>query len=322
MQLTDFLAVGAGLIGLFFGGDWLVKGAARLATALGIPTLLIGLTVVAVGTSTPELLVSVSAALAGNSGIALGNVVGSNIANIGLILGLTAVVFPVLASWRLLRQEIIVMIGVSIVAMLLALDGSVGRLEGAIMLLGFGVFTFWLYRAGQADRAEILPELAEYEEKEQLVIKASPGREAVRVLIGLILLIIGAQFLVSGAIGIARALSVSELIIGLSLVAVGTSLPELVTCVVAALRKENDIVMGNIIGSNIANLLIILGATAVIQPIPVTVMVLQFEFMIMIAFALVLVPLVMRRRIGRFAGVALMIAYGAFIAVMFTRNTI
>lgn len=322
MQLTDFLAVGAGLVGLFFGGDWLVKGAARLATAFGIPSLIIGLTVVAVGTSTPELLVSISAALAGTSNLALGNVIGSNIANIGLILGVTSIIFPVTIDWRLLRQEIPFVIAFSLAVILFALDGSIDRLEGGILLIAFGVFSFLLYRAGQADRAEIAPELTQYQEIEGLTDRTHPGREALRVIGGLALLMIGAQLLVNGATGIARALGVSELIIGLSLVAVGTSLPELVTCSIAAFRKENDIVMGNIIGSNIANLLIILGVTSTIQPIPVAAALLEFEFIVMIVFALVLIPLALRQRINRVAGAALLMAYGAFIAAAFTRGTV
>lgn len=320
MEILNFVSIGLGLLGLFFGGEWLVKGAARLAQTLGIPSLIIGLTVVAVGTSVPELIVSISAALQGSSDIALGNVIGSNIANIGLILGITAVILPITIDWRLLRNEIPFAIGFSIFVLVFMLDGVLSGLEGGVLLAAFAVFTFLLYRAGQADRAEITPELDTYQVEEGLKEKSPVLRESLRVVFGLVLLMAGAQLLVGGATAVARALGISELIIGLSLVAVGTSLPELVTCLIAALRKENDIVMGNIIGSNIANLLVILGATALVRPISVDAGLLGFEYIVMMAFSVVLIPLALRRRIGRVTGILLIVAYGAFIAFAFMRG--
>ncbi|MCS7070260.1 MAG: calcium/sodium antiporter, partial [Anaerolinea sp.] len=246
--ILNLILVGLGLVGLFFGGDWLVKGAARLATALGVSSLVVGLTVVAVGTSMPELLVSISAALQGVNEIVLGNILGSNIANIGLILGVAALIAPIAVHWKLLIREIPIMIAASVLALLLALDGSLSLIDGALLMVGFGVFSLILLRTGIVEEGEIAPELSEFEAEQGITARTSIPVELGRVAVGLILLIAGAQFLVQGATGIARAAGVSELLIGLTLVAVGTSLPELATSVMAAIRKESDIAIGNVIG--------------------------------------------------------------------------
>lgn len=318
--ILNLILVGLGLVGLFFGGDWLVKGAARLATALGVSSLVVGLTVVAVGTSMPELLVSISAALQAENEIVLGNILGSNIANIGLILGVAALVAPIAVHWKLLIREIPIMIAASVLALLLALDGSLSLIDGALLMVGFGVFSLILLRTGVAEEGEIAPELSEFEAEQGITAKTSISVELGRVAVGLILLIAGAQFLVQGATGIARAAGVSELLIGLTLVAVGTSLPELATSVMAAIRKESDIAIGNVIGSNIANLFIILGLTAVIRPVPVAEAILRTEYLVMIGFAVVILPLALRRTIGRTAGALLLIAYTVFVVSSFLIN--
>lgn len=320
MEIGHLVSVGIGLVGLFFGGDWLVKGAARLATALGVSALVVGLTVVAVGTSLPELLVSISAALQGTNGIVLGNVLGSNIANIGLILSIAALIAPIAVHWKLLIREIPIMIGASVLALLLSLDGVLTALDGVILMAGFGVFLFVLLRTGSTEEGEISAELTEFEEGQGLTTKAKIPVELGRVAVGLVLLIVGAQFLVDGATGIARAAGISELVIGLTLVAVGTSLPELVTSVIAAARKESDIAIGNVVGSNIANLFIILGLTAVIRPVPVSETILRTEYLIMIGFAVLLLPLVLRRNLGRSGAVLLLVGYIVFLIYSFFLN--
>ncbi len=306
-----------GLVALFFGGDSLVKGAARLASAFGIPVLIVGLTVVAFGTSVPELLVSIDSALKGVSGVALGNVIGSNIANVALILGVSAVILPITIEWSLLRREIPYMIGASVVTLLLALDGSLNQIDGLILFAGFIVFTVASLIIANRQRRQLAREMEEFAEEEGITpaARVNRGRELARLLVGLVLLILGAQWTVDGAVGVARGFNVPEFIIGLTVVAIGTSLPELTAAVMGSLRKENDIVVGNVIGSNIANLLAILGLTAIIQPISVPSEVANFDLPLMIAFSLALLPFLLRNVMGRLMGVLFLVAYGIFIAV-------
>jgi cation:H+ antiporter len=318
-MLLDLGYVAVGLVGLFLGGNFLVKGSARLASAVGISPLIVGLTVVALGTSAPELLVALSAALQGSTDIAVGNVVGSNIANIGFILALSAIIVPISLDWHILRRELPAMLGFSALALLLSLDGEIGRLDGLVFVLCFAVFTTLIYRQAQRERREIEPELIQYETREMLIQKDKPLVEVGRTLLGLVLLVVGAQFLVVGAVNVARDFGVSELIIGITLVAVGTSLPELATCVIASRRRENDIVVGNIIGSNISNVLVILGVVALLQPIPVSMELITFEMPVMIAFAALLLPLALRQRMGRGIGILILGAYAGFILLALVR---
>jgi cation:H+ antiporter len=306
-----------GLVALFFGGDSLVKGAARLASAFGVPALVVGLTVVAFGTSVPELLVSIDSALKGVSGVALGNVVGSNIANVALILGVSAVILPVTIEWSLLRREIPFMIGASVVTLLLALDGSLGRLDGVLLFGGFIVFTVASLVIANRQRRQMAQELERFTEEEGITPakEVRRGIEVVRLLIGLALLAVGAQWTVDGAVGVARGFNVPDFIIGLTVVAVGTSLPELTAAILGSIRRENDIIVGNVIGSNIANLLAILGLTAIFQPIPVPSEVAGFDLPLMIAFSLALVPFLLRNVMGRLIGVLFLVAYVIFIAM-------
>mgnify|MGYP001432873383 FL=1 len=313
--MTDLLLFTAGLIGLLIGGNQLIKGAARLASAFGISPLIIGLTVVALGTSAPELLVALNAASSGASDLAMGNVVGSNIANIGLILAISALIFPMMLDWRIFRREIPLMIGFSVLVLILCLDGEIGRLDGLLLVGSFIIFTSIIYRQAQKERKEIQPELDEFERQEDLIDKTHPLRELGRTTIGLVILVVSSQILVDAAVNIARGIGVSELIIGVTMVAVGTSLPELVACVIASTRRENDIVIGNVIGSNVSNLLIILGVVALIQPIPVDPSLLGFELPVMIGFAALMLPLALRRQMGRGMAVVYLAAYSAFIVL-------
>jgi cation:H+ antiporter len=317
-MLLNLISIAIGLIGLMVGGNLLVKGAARLASAVGVSPLIIGLTVVALGTSAPELIVSLNAALTASSDVALGNVVGSNIANIGLILAISALITPVLVEWRLVRREIIVVIAVSILAFALASDGEIGRLDGAILVVSFLAYTITVYRSGRRDRQQIEADLVEYEAEEKLIDpRANTRIEIGRVIVGLVLLVIGANFLVDGAVTIARSIGVSDLIIGLTLVAIGTSLPELATCVVAARRGEHDIIVGNVVGSNLSNIMVILGIVALVQPIPVAAKSIQIDLPAMVAFALVLLPLALRGTIRRAFGVVLLVVYIGFVLFSF-----
>jgi len=320
-MLMNVIFVLIGLVGLFFGGNWLVKGASRIAASFGISTLIIGLTIVAIGTSAPELLVSVSAALRGSSGIAVGNVVGSNIANVGLILGVTGIIAPITVQAVLVRREIPIMIVVSIFAYLLLLDGILNRLDGILLLFGFISFNMLFYflarqQAKEHDAEEEAAaaagiELPDDEEEANILLEVG------RVILGIAFLVVGAELLVRGASEIARSVGISELVIGITMVAFGTSLPELATGVIAAMKNENDIVVGNIIGSNIANLLLILGMTSFILPIDIDPGLIQFEFLVMIAFSIMILPFAMNRELSRTESAFFLGSYLAFIAYTF-----
>jgi cation:H+ antiporter len=321
-MLLNVALVIIGLVGLLYGGDSLVRGAARLASSLGVSPTVVGLTVVAFGTSVPELLVSLSAAARGSSDIALGNVLGSNIANVGLIIGVTALVYPLSVHWRLIRREIPLMIGVSILVFALALNGNLGQLDGLILFIGFFGFAALSYFLAREDRTQIEPGIAEYDENEGItpVARVNRRREVGRLVFGIILLGAGAQATVVGATEIALAAGVSEMLIGVTLVAFGTSLPELAASVMAALRRETDIAVGNVIGSNISNLLLILGATALVKPIGVEPAQLQFEFPAMIIFAVLVIPFALDRRLVRREGLIFLLLYMGFITATFLRT--
>lgn len=317
--MPDILYILIGLTALFLGGDALVRGAARLASSFGVSPTVVALTVVAFGTSVPEMLVSVNAARQGASVLALGNVIGSNIANIGLILGLAAIISPIMVEWRLIRREIPLLAVVSLLVYGLALDGQIAALEGFVMVLGFVAFTLYSYGLAWRERRRIEPDIEKYSELEGLTPPLAVNRawELGRLTLGVVLLGVGAQWTVDGATAIARTLGVSELVIGLTLVAFGTSLPELASTLIAAWRKENDIVVGSIIGSNIANLLAILGAAALVQPVPVSGGALRFQWPVMIGFTLVLLPFLLDRVIQRREGAFLLAGYIGFLVLSF-----
>jgi cation:H+ antiporter len=313
----DTLFIILGLVGLYFGGEWLITGSSRTALRLKVSPVVIGLTIVAVGTSMPELVVGISAALQGNSGIALGNVIGSNIANVGLILGLVAMLRLITVKDSLVKREIPIMILVSILSGLLLLDGEVSRIDGLLLLIGFVIFNAYLYQqAKQGEGHEVEVEMLEKlgtTEAEQNTVKIHIGVESLRILLGLATLIVGGQFLVEGASNIARAFGISEFVIGLTMVAVGTSLPELASSITAALKGEHDLVLGNVLGSNIANLLLILGGTAAIAPIDVTATGLGFlEYLVMLGFA-TLLPFALNRQLEKLEAFVFLIIYFAFV---------
>lgn len=293
MDLITALLFTAGLGALVLGAELLVRGASRLSAAVGISPLVIGLTVVAFGTSTPELVVSVRAALSGQADIALGNVVGSNIFNVLFILGLSALITPLVVSQQLVRLDVPIMIGVSVLLLILGLDGRLARLDGILLFSGIVAYTLFAIRESRREGAEVIAEYAtEY--------RGTAARGARRILaqvacilIGLGLLVIGARWLVDGAVALAKALDVSELVIGLTIVAAGTSLPEVATSILAALRGERDIAVGNVVGSNIYNILAILGLSAILTPGGITVApaAVSFDIPVMIAVTLACLPI-------------------------------
>lgn len=314
----DFVWIALGLVGLFFGGEWLVKGASRLAVAFKISPLVIGLTIVAYGTSMPEMIVNIQAAVSGNADIAMGNIVGSNIANIGLILGLSALIWPMAVHGQFLTREIPIMIVVSIALLLLSLDGQLSSVEGISLFIGAAAFTLISYVLARRDGSELTAEAEEFEAKEGITKgKTNIPLEVGRVALGVLILVIAADRLVFGASNVARAFGVSELAIGITLVAVGTSLPELATSLVAALRKESEIAIGNVVGSNIFNILGILGITSILKPININPQLTQVDMFVMIGMAVALFVLVLNRKLTRWEGVLLLLAYAAFVVWSF-----
>ena len=297
-----------GVVLLYLGGEWLIKNAVRLAKSLGLSSMVIGLTVVAFGTSSPELAATMVAAVTGAPAIAIGNVIGSNIANIGLILGLAAILYPLQAKLVFLRREIPIMIGVSGLLFVVVWGGLIGRVEGLLLLAGLAAYLWYLLRNDE------LP-------AEELHESEAPGptwRAVLGAAAGIGLLVLGAQALVTGAVEIALVLGVSERVIGLTVVALGTSLPELASSVVAALRRQGDLILGNIIGSNVFNILAILGTTALVHPIPVAVAAIRIDLWVMFGLSLLVLPLMLPRyRLGRRGGALLLGLYAAYIGYLY-----
>jgi len=296
---------GLGLAGLFFGGDWLVRGASGIARRLRVPPLVIGLTIVGFGTSAPEMLVSVQAALAGAGGIAIGNVLGSNIANILLILGLAALLGPIAAPFARLRADLAWMTGAALLLVPLFLDGRLSRAEGSLLVLGIAVYLALAFRRREAAETGL----------GEVVAPLLPA--LLRALAGLVLLILGARLMVDASVGLARDFAISEAVIGLTIVAVGTSLPELAASVAAALKGERDIAIGNVVGSNIFNVLAILGASALAAPLAVAPGFLMRDLPVVIGVSLALCLIVaLRGHLGRGGGAALLAGYALYIGAM------
>lgn len=283
----------AGLVLLVLGGDLLVRGASKLAVAAGISPLVIGLTVVAFGTSAPEMAVSVQAAWAGTVDIALGNVVGSNIFNVLFILGVSALITPLVVAGQMIRQEVPIMIGVSVLLLLLSLDGGIGRLEGGLLFaLAIGYTVLLIVQS----RRETKALRDEYAEETHIAQHGLMDRTVVQValiLVGLVMLVFGSRLLVTGATAIAKALGVPELIIGLTVVAAGTSLPEVAASIIAAVKGQRDIAVGNVVGSNIFNILAVLGLSSLVSPAGLTVSdtLLEFDMLVMLAVAVACLPI-------------------------------
>lgn len=320
-MLLNIVFMVLGLAGLYAGGTFLVNGSSRVALHLRISPLVVGLTIVAVGTSAPELIVSVLAALRGSPGLALGNVIGSNIANIGLILGLTGIVQAVRVQRTLVRREIPILIFVSLFAIVLILDGQVSRVDGLLLLLGFVAFNglfYFLSRTNGNGSATIPKVEAPPEEMKNARFQSLPW-QFVRIVLGSVLLVIGAQLMIEGAQSVARALGVSDLVIGVTMVAFSTSLPELAASLTAVAKDEMDIAVGNVIGSNIVNLLLVLGATSAVASIDVGQTDLSVvEYLVMLGFTLLLLPFARDRALSRIESAMFLGAYVAFVLYSFS----
>lgn len=318
MDLTlSILAIVIGFGLLVWGADRFVHGAAATARNLGISTLVVGLTVVGFGTSAPEILVSIIASFNGNPGLAVGNAIGSNIANIGLVLGVTALITPLMVNSDTLRREFPLMLLVMLLALVLVLDSKLGRIDGMILLGGLAMMIIWLVRLGR-QRHYPEPMTSEFEREIPVI---TLKRALVLTVLGLIVLLVGSQMLVYGAVNIAQRLGVSDLVIGLTIVAIGTSLPELAASIMSALKKEHDIAIGNILGSNMYNLLAVLAIPGIVAPVTLEASVLSrdFAFMIGLAIALFIFAYGFNRpgRINRFEGLLLLGAYFSYMLVLY-----
>lgn len=288
-MILELLQLLLGLALLYFGGEWLVKGASLLALRLGVSPLVIGVTIVAAGTSAPELMVSITAALEDQNDISLGNVVGSNICNVALILGVTALLHSVVSSPPLRHVHTPFMVIVTLALVVLLLDGQLGRVDGLLLLAGIVGYTWYSFHRPEGEVADDLP-------GEEVVRARSLGYALVLTGAGLGLLLLGAKVLVAAAVSLATEAGVSKAFIGLTIVALGTSLPELTTSVIAAIRREGDIAVGNIVGSNLFNILGILGLTALIEPLSMG-GVTWFDLGTMLALAILLAALLLYRRV-------------------------
>jgi cation:H+ antiporter len=320
----DALFLIGGLVLLTAGAESLVRGASRLADAIGISPLVIGLTVVAFGTSAPEMAVSTVSSMTGDSGIAVGNVIGSNIFNILAILGLSALITPLVVQQQLIRLDVPLMLAVSVATWWMALDGRIARTEGLLLFAGVVVYTVFLIMKSRGENRTIEEEYA----------KAYSGQHARRafslttniafIAVGLGLLVLGSRWLVQGAVSIATRLGVSELVIGLTVVAAGTSLPELATSVVASIRGERDIAVGNVIGSNLFNLMAVLGVAAIVgsDGAPVSSASLHVDLPVMVLAAAACLPIFLTgHRISRGEGLLFFASYAAYITYIVLAET-
>lgn len=310
-MLTFSLIAGFAL--LMLGGDVLVRGAVAMARRLAISPLIIGLTLVGFGTSMPELVASVQAALAGAPGIAVGNVVGSNIANILLILGVTAVLAPIACDPAAFRRDGAMLVAASLLGAGLLLTGTVGRLAGGGLLLVLAAYVVLSYRL-ERQRNDASAALHTQEAESVATVTGHFGAALAITLAGIALTVLGARLLVDAAIDLARLAGISETLVGLTVVALGTSLPELATSVMAAWRRQVDVALGNVVGSNIFNILGILGVTALVRPLPVPLEILRLDLWVMLA-ATALLALAARTgwRVSRREGALLLALYGAYI---------
>ncbi|MDD5033195.1 MAG: calcium/sodium antiporter [Methylococcaceae bacterium] len=313
--MTALLLI-AGMAVLVAGAEFLVRGASRLAVSVGVSPLVVGLTVVAFGTSSPELAVSTHAAFTGEADIAVGNVVGSNIFNILFILGLSAMTAPLMVAQQLIRLDVPIMIGISILLLILGLDGRIGHFDGLLLFSLIMVYTVFLIRQSRQESRAVREEYQrEYgmDSKER-----STGKiDFAYIIGGAVMLVLGSRWLVNGAVRMAEYFGVSELMIGLTIIAAGTSLPELATSVVASLRGERDIAVGNVVGSNIFNILAVLGLTGLVSPqgVPVSLDALRFDIPIMIMVALACIPVFFNGAIiQRWEGFVFLVYYLAYLS--------
>ncbi len=321
VELVDVGLIVAGLVALIWGADRFVHGASATARNMGIAPLLIGLTIVAFATSAPEIVVSIQAAMLGQPGLAFGNAIGSNIVNIGLVLGLTAIVRPIPLESATLRREMPALLAVSLLTVSLFLDTRLSRPDGVVMLTGLAIVMIWFVRLGIRSAAND-PIKMDYEA--EIPDNVSTKMAIFWLLAGLVALLIGADWLVDGSTHLAKSIGVTDVIIGITIVAFGTSVPELAVSLVSALKGEYGLAIGNIVGSNIFNLLAVIGVAATIHPATVAPSVLSLHIFVMVAFTLVLFAMTYdydgKALLSRIEGIALLLAYLAYSSYVVALN--
>lgn len=311
--MVDLAYIAFALFLLFLGAESLVKGSASLAIRAGLSSLLVGLTIVAFGTSSPELVVSVKAALSHQGDIAVGNVIGSNSFNIGVILGLTSLVCPIPVAWQIIKIDAPIALGVTLLTLLLFLDHTLSRGEGLVLFAGIIAYVWMGVVLG---RRRAKPDSESQDAVAGQAVSRHWSIDVIYILGGLAVLILGSRLLVDHAVALAKALGVSEAIIGLTIVAAGTSMPELATSLVAAVRKQPDIAIGNIVGSNIFNILAILGLAAMISPLSAPDIAMS-DYAVMVVFTVLLIPLLYTGRIlHRLEGALLLALYGVYLFML------
>ncbi len=319
-MLLPIAAVTVGIALLLWGADRFVDGSAAIAKQLRVPTMIIGLTIVSLGTSLPEMLIAAMAAMEGNRNLGVGNVLGSNIANIGLVLGVTALVAPLTIHSRTLRREVPMLLLVTLLAVVLLADNEISLIDGATLLIGMVMILVWISRIALKDRHSPMAE----EITDSIPKKLSMGGAILGFIVGLTLLIVSSRIVVWGAVEIAHFLGVSDLVIGLTIVAIGTSLPEMVASIASALKDEADLAIGNVIGSNMFNLLIVLAMPGLIAPGAFSSDVLLRDFPIMLAFTVVflmfLFGLKVRGRISRPKGGLLVTGFFAYLYLLYIQS--
>lgn len=319
MEQNLLLSVMAIIIGfglLVWGAERFVHGAAAIANNFGVPPLIIGLTVVGIGTSAPEILISIIAAYQGNPALAVGNALGSNIANIALVLGTTAIVMPLIVRSETLRREYPIMFIVMLVSLLLVIDDHLGRIDGLILFAGLFAMLYWMIQTGKKQKRD--PIEKEFEDE---IPKISTQKAFLLFTVGLVLLIVSSRGLVWGSVNIAKAAGISDLVIGLTIVAIGTSLPELAASIMSALKNEADLAIGNIIGSNMFNLLVVFGIPGLMSPHVIDPAVLERDFPFMIGFSIALFAMAYgfkgEGRINRYEGGLLLGGYITYMVVLY-----
>lgn len=325
MLMWSVLAVLAGFVLLVWGADRFVAGAAAIARNLGVSPLIIGLTVVGIGTSAPEILVSAMAAAAGSPAMGVGNALGSNITNVGLVLGVTALIAPLTVRSETLRREFPLLFAVMLFSLALVLDGDLGRIDGVLLVGGMGVLLYWMTAEAMRQRNASLAcgtsDPLEQEYSDELPPAMSTGKALFWLALGMLVLLGSSRLLVWGAVNIAQWFGIPDLIIGLTIVAIGTSLPELAASVMSALKNEHDIAIGNVLGSNMFNLLAVLGMPGLIMPAGVDADVLSRDYPVMIGLSILLFAMAygFRKpgRVTRTEGTVLLLGYAAYLWLLY-----
>jgi cation:H+ antiporter len=318
-MLFHYALTVVGFAMLYFGAEWLVRGSASLARRLGISPIIIGLTVVAFGTSAPELVISVASSISDRSMIAAGNVIGSNICNTTLVLGIAAFLMPIPTDKSVIRRDIPLMLGISLFLVILSMNSIISRIEGGILFAGIIIYIYYNYSLSQKEKTGKIADISR--EVEQAATVESGFRQGVLIIAGIAVVIIGAQVLINSVVIIMEAFGMSEKFIGLTVVAIGTSLPELATSMVAALKREMDISIGNLVGSNVFNILSVIGAAALVRPIVIPGGFMQSGMVIDYAVMMLagIIPWMLMRKdftLHRSGGVILILMYAGYMGYL------